>query len=308
MKEQFNLPNFLIIGAAKCGTTSIHNYLGQHPEVFTSPTKEPHFFADFDPNKLAEHSFKYGHNKVQNSSDYYRLFNDSADYKIRMESSVSTLFYSKAMIKAKEMLGNPKVLIVLRNPIDRAYSNYMHHVRDENETLSFEDALNQENQRANESYWWGYQYKKVGLYFEQVEMALKTFGLENVMVVLFEDFLNSKAEVLCDLCNFIKIDENFQFDTSSIGNKTGVPKHKWKSSLFKTIANNNSILKKVYRLLLPSEKRVQLHNSLKNNLHNKNLVKPELILETRIELANFFKPDVINLQNLINKDLSHWLK
>ena len=129
------LPNFLIIGAAKSGTTSLHEELSKHPEIFMCNPKEPHFLANLPDNTIGGN---YGYPRVDEAG-YYSLFQKVKNEKIIGESSVSILFYKNAIKKAKSLLGqNIKIVVVLRNPVDRAFSNYMMHVRDGFENKTFD--------------------------------------------------------------------------------------------------------------------------------------------------------------------------
>ena len=148
------LPNFLIVGAAKCGTSSMHNYLNQHPEVFMPSynkygmkVKEPRFLIkDLVQNRL--------HNGIWDFEEYKSLFSDVMGEKAIGESTVLYLYYYQhAIKKIKENLGKDvRIIIMLRSPVDRAYSAFQHVSRGFQESNSFEESLDIEtaNQKAND--------------------------------------------------------------------------------------------------------------------------------------------------------------
>ncbi len=207
------LPNFLIIGAAKSGTTSLHEELSKHPEIFMCNPKEPHFLADLPDDTIGGN---YGYPRVDQAG-YYALFENVKEEKVIGESSVSTLFYKNAIKKAKSLLGEDiKIVVVLRNPVDRAFSDYMMHVRDGFEDKTFEEALELEDVRKKENYWWGYFLKEAGLYSEQVSNVYASYDPKQVKVILFEDLIENREATLKEICGFLEVDTGFDFQKACI--------------------------------------------------------------------------------------------
>ncbi len=158
-------PNLFIVGAAKAGTTSFHYALDQHPEVFMSRKKEPGYFV------WPEEELQFINNGtlitqprflVNHLDDYLKLFEEGIDKKIRGESSTTYLFfYEKCIANLRRIHPDParvNIVITLRNPVDRAFSQYMHKVRDGAESLSFEEALDKEAWRKENNWHFDYQY------------------------------------------------------------------------------------------------------------------------------------------------------
>ena len=141
------LPNVLIAGAAKSGTTAMYFYLQNHPDIFFSRLKEPCFFSaqvfEFPGNGIGDEQKKI----TQTLTEYELLFRDAGNQKIIADASQDTLYYPETIPNIHKYLGDPAILIMLRNPIDRAFSAYGHLVRDNRERLSFEDSLQKEEQR-----------------------------------------------------------------------------------------------------------------------------------------------------------------
>lgn len=300
------LPNFLIIGAAKSGTTSLHEELSKHPEIFMCNPKEPHFLANLPDNTIGGN---YGYPRVDEAG-YYSLFQKVKNEKIIGESSVSILFYKNAIKKAKSLLGqNIKIVVVLRNPVDRAFSNYMMHVRDGFENKTFEEALELEEERKKENYWWGYFLKEAGLYGEQLANVLSFYDSSQVKVFLFEDLIKNRETTLKEICEFLEVSSDFDFQKPIKSNTSGRPDPKSKSiRFFNSIFMGENILKKIFRYILPKSIRQSIFDSAKKQLFDANLKKEKMNPETRKSLIAYFKSDIQKLEKLIDRDLSHWLK
>ena len=216
------LPNFLIVGAAKSGTSSLHNYLNQHTEVFMpsynkegKKVKEPRFLI----KDLVE---KRIHNGVWTWEEYQTLFEDVKDVKAIGESTVLYLYYYDHAIKnIKLRLGDTvKIIIMLRNPVDRAYSAFQHVSRGFQEQHFFEKALEIEDERLEKDNTITpmVMYKNMGLYYEMVKAYLEAF--ENVHIILYEDFRDKTDEVLQGVYQFLELDVN-QIVDSSIRHNVG---------------------------------------------------------------------------------------
>ena len=182
------LPNFLIVGAAKSGTSSLHNYLNQHPEVFMPSynkegmkVKEPRFLI----KDLVQHRL---HNGVWSWEEYKSLFNEVKNEISIGESTVLYLYYYEhAIDNIKKYLGeNVKIIIMLRNPTDRAYSAFQHVSRGFKEQNSFEEALKIEEGRMDKepSLTPMVMYKEMGLYHDMVRAYKENF--KNVHIIFYE--------------------------------------------------------------------------------------------------------------------------
>lgn len=303
-----NYPNFFIVGAAKSGTTSLFHYLKQHPEIFLPNTKENFFFAELRKNTFTGVGNFYGDNIVEKWDDYLKLFRGIKSEIAIGEACVGYLyFYEKTIKNMKKYLSYfPKIIILLRNPVERAFSNYSHHVRDGIENLSFEKVINRQiiEQRADQNYWWGFDYIKVGLYYSQVKAYVSTFGKENVRIYLHEDLNEAPTQVLKDIFKFLKVDESFNPDTKTKYNISGIPKSK---KLQDFLLGHDSSFKKLVRpiafKLIGKEKTEKIVNSF----WNKNLKRLNIDPEIKCKLSELYREDILKLQNLINRDLSSWL-
>ena len=198
-------PSFFIVGAARSGTTSLWQYLKNHPEVFMPEEellKEPSFFSE-DCGKRFD------------LSGYLSIFKKTLkNHKQVGEASVAYLTDPESSQRIYDFNPSAKIIIMLRNPAHRAYSLYSWMVQDGYEyASSFEKALQMEKNRVQETksnwykpnYYWGYLYFRSGLYHDQVERYLRLFR-ENVLIIKFEDFVNDIASYYREICSFLQIE------------------------------------------------------------------------------------------------------
>ena len=298
------LPNFLIVGAAKSGTSSLHNYLNQHPEVFMPSynsegmkVKEPRFLI----KDLVKHRL---HNGVWTWEEYKSLFNDVIDEKAIGESTVLYLYYYKDAIKnIKEKLGNDvKIIIMLRNPTDRAYSAFQHVSRGFKEQNSFEESLEMEDGRLERE---GnltpmVMYKDMGLYHEMVKSYQENFS--NVHVIIYDDFRDNTENEIKKTYQFLGISDNTNIDYVTRHNVGG---KRWKNDKVKHLFMKENPIKSVIKRIIPRRLRKGLRNNLVTASTNKVLLMKD---QTRIMLNDFFREDVRKLSDLLNRDLTHWTK
>ena len=184
------LPNFLIIGAAKGGTTSIAEYLKQHPQIYISPIKEPFFFS-LEGQKPSfcgpgdQHAFSLA---VTDIADYRQLFEGVKNEVAIGEASTTYLYTSHSAEKIYQYIPQVKLIAVLRNPVERAYASYLHLVRDGYETImDFSEALNQEQQRIHDNWMLLWHYKQVGFYYSQLKHYFNRFNPQQIKVYLYDD-------------------------------------------------------------------------------------------------------------------------
>lgn len=288
-------PDFLIVGAAKSGTTSLFHYLNNHPKIYIPYIKECRFFSQLPTNFKGLGAEFFVNSGIRDKNDYFGLFENYED-KVCGDISNDYLYYYDASISnIKRYLGKDvKIIIILRNPIDRAYSNYMHHVRDGWEDCSFEEALIKESWRIKHNWAWPYHYVKVGMYFNQVKAYLENFN--NVKVFLFEDL--KKELFYKELFNFIGVDY-IKIETNKVYNFSGIPKIKFIQNLIRT----DNFLKKIIKSLISSSSK----DKLLYHIQRINLRKIEMKEETREYLKEIYKDDVYKLSDLIKRDLSFWI-
>ena len=292
------LPNFLIIGASKCGTTALYYYLKQHPEISFSDLKEPKYFSSvnesFPHNGIGDRSVdRYA---IKSLTEYKALFADIDNKRVGEASPDTLYFFDKTASHIKETLGDVPIIVMLRNPVKRAFSAFMYLKRDSREKLNFRDGLLAENKRLKDNWDFIWGYKKCGLYYNQVKSFTDNFS--NVKVVLQEDLKNDTSATLEDIYSFLEVDEKFKTDVSIKHNESGTP-----NNIFsKFLLSRNNIFSTVIRELM---KRFIPRNLLEK-VASKSLERMSILEKDEIALKPYFFNDICKLEKLINKDLSSW--
>lgn len=294
------LPNFLIVGASKSGTSSIYHYLKQHPDIFLSNIqKEGRYFSQMSGNYNGPGDKHLDNSITRNLEDYILLFNGFTHQKAIGDISPEYLYlYEKSIPLIKQTLNEDvKIIIILRSPVDRAFSSFNHYKRDKREQLTFEEALEKEDERRTKNWIWAWQYKNSGLYYRQVKAYLDNF--KNVKVLLFEDFNDDPKKTLQEICKFIEVAPDFEFDTSYKYNVSGDPK----SAVLYKLETSRGLVNFVKRFV-PKKLIVKIKNNWSGE---KQMIKAAMDSDTRKNLIEFFREDILKLQNLIQKDLTRWL-
>lgn len=297
-----NLPNFLIAGAAKCGTSSLHNYLAQHPEIFMSKVKEPRFFSSYGQPSLGgpkddEVEAWY----VKDYEKYKALFDNVNGEKMIGESSADTLYFHENTIPLiKERLGDPKIVIILRDPVKRLFSAYQHMRRDERESLELKDALKEEDKRIAENWELIYHYTTASKYSEPLEAFMNNFS--TLKVVINEELLSDPQKVLKEVFEFLEVDPNQDIETGIKYNQSGIPKFKFIHNLLFKGDGIRKYISPIARTFMNHEQRKKLSHKIQGANLSKLTMDPAL----KPELNKIFQSDVAKLESLINKDLSNW--
>lgn len=288
------VPDFFIIGAAKAGTTALYDYLKQHPDVFLPEEKEPHFF-DHNEN-------------FQKGIDWYNksFFSNSAGYTATGEASPSYIRNFQKVIPRIESLYPksvlPKFIIILRDPVQRAWSHYLHRKRFHVEEKSFENALASEKERlkAEPDDWVGYY--KDGLYGHQISKWFKAFPREHFFVLLNDDLKNDHMSCLAQICEFLGVDvENFCPD-QLVSNPASKPRF---PSLMKILAKENMV-KKLTRIFVKNTKSKERIIKTVTRLNLRPAPKEAMPKNIETALRERFLTDIELLENLIDRDLSAW--
>ena len=300
------LPNFLIVGAAKSGTTSLYHYLKEHPEIYmSSKIKETSFFVE--PKSILGIGFKdfIKEKGILNFDDYKELYQEvilSKHIAIGEACPSYLTFYKESIPNIIKHLRKPKIIIILRNPIRRAFSHYLRHVRGGTEQLSFEKALENQRKRKEQGWWWGYQFTYIGFYYQQVKAYLNNF--EQVRIYLYDDLKKDTLGLVKNIYDFLGVDISFTPDTSIKYNASGIHKNKF---IHKFLTKPNMLINTVkpfVKILISKEKRYKIIEKI----NNKNLQKPQMKPETKEFLKNLYRKDILKLQDLIKRDLNSWLE
>jgi len=219
------MPNFLLMGAAKAGTTALYQYLKQHPQIYMSPVKEPHFFAYEGRKPNTQGPGDTANDSIITLKEYLALFESVRNERAIGEASTMYLYLPQACERIRYYLPDARLIAILRHPAERAYSAFIHLVREGRETLTnFSQALQSEEERIRQN--WGplWHLTRCGFYYEQVKRYFDTFPREQIKIYLYDDFKARPTQVVQDIFRFLKVDDSFQPDMSVRVNISGIPK------------------------------------------------------------------------------------
>lgn len=302
-------PNFLVIGAAKSGTTSLYHYLKQHPQIYMSPVKEPEFFAfcseqvdesSHDQFFLASIFRRFTAKPATNLNDYLNLFKGVKDEKAIGEASTHYLCNPQAPARIHQFIAHAKLIAILRNPIDRAYSDFlMLQHRHDDPTNDFLKSIDLENLGDYSPPWASSRYLNYGFYDTQLERFFKYFPASHLRVFLFEDLRNPIA-LLQEIFRFLEVDDTFQPQVAVRYNTAmNIPRNPLGRLIIKaTPASVRHVLK--YVLPPPVFRWYMAH---RQGHFNETQCPPE----AREELRPIFRDHILRLQDMIQRDLAHWL-
>ncbi len=309
------LPTFLVVGAVKAGTTSLHEYLMQHPDIYMSPVKETNFFSDADMDfdhfnvdyrQDVSHdlekffsgsmSGKIHIAHIRSWDHYKELFRNVTSEKAIGEVSNSYLYCPLTASAIRERLPDAQIVMVLRNPVDRLFSQYVMNLK--LGKIIERDLLKEiANDRQKEHKGWGvsHLYVEVGMYAEQVKRYMEIFPSEQIKVILFDDFKKDSKGVMTDLFKFLGVEET-EIDTEKRYNEAGMPRF-GKLNYWMTQLGIYGIVKRLF----PDE----LKQRLKAVIYTRKGV-PRITKEERKYLEDLYREDIEKLSKLIDRDLSHW--
>ena len=308
------MPNFLIIGAQKSGTTSLYEYLKQHPQIYMSPLKEPRFFAfeGSKPDYVGPGDHALYRDVVSDLESYQALFGGASEEKAIGEASVVYLYLSSAPERIQHYIPQVKLIAVLRNPIERAYSAFLHLTRDRKEPLGdFARALQAEDERIRDN--WGpiWHYKQVGFYYAQLKRYFDRFEREQIRVYLHEELRDDPIRVLKDIHEFLGVDTTFVADVQRKHNVSSAPADQRWYALYTFLLGQNPV-KSIVRPFLPRGVRrrffAEVYNRVTTSREDQTPAKAPLPAEARQQLMKTYRDDILRLQGLIGRDLSNWLQ
>ncbi|MGH7553532.1 MAG: sulfotransferase [Longimicrobiales bacterium] len=295
------VPNFLIIGAVRSGTSSLYQYVRQHPEVFVSKVKEPTFFrfVDADLPSGVPGADWLQENAVTTRREYEALFTTAAGARAIGEGSATYLSDPEVPARIQATIPGVRLVAILRDPAERAYANYRGLRRDGiDRTPTFEDALRDEERGKRDS-WPLAGLVRVGFYHKWLSGYYALFPREQVRVYLFEDLVSNASALMRDLFAFLDVDPRFVPDVSRRYGATGDVRN----PLLRALWTRSMGVRRLLRPFLP----VRWRNTAFHWV-TRDVVKTPMAPATRARLIEVFRADIIALQDLIDRDLSAWLR
>ncbi len=281
-------PNFIIIGAGKCGTTSLYNYLHQHPQIYLCPQKETYFFV---PEHIRSKFKPWG--AITNFDDYANLFKDASKDSVVGEISTTYYRYADSAKQIYLTLPQVKIIAILRDPASRAFSDYQMHFRKGNEKEEFDTLISPEN-----------RFIKPGFYYSELIPYFELFPREQIKIFLFTDLVKNSTTFIRDLFEFIEVNPQFTPDTKTKGREGGLPKNQ----TLNTILTKPNPLRKFTASVLSLFIPLSLRQKIRTNLVKQNIQAAKLSPELRQRLIEIYRYDILKLQELIDRDLSAWFQ
>jgi hypothetical protein len=315
--EGGRLPNYFIVGTGKAGTTSLHAYLSQHPQIYMSPVKEPCYFAaEIRGQNLSEpvrrHVGKQSFHlaDVVNDGlpvkplgwlagdwdDYLRLFQGVRDETAIGEASAAYLWSETAAAAIRSRIPEAKIVMILRDPAERAFSHYLHQLAVGLTRSTFREHIKKCEHVSHEELSIWYPFLEIGLYSQQVKRYLDLFPHENVRIYWYEEVWPQQGRLLADLFAFLDVDATFCPDTTRKSHKRRAPR----------IPRAHHFFKK-HRLWYPL--KALIPGSLQPHVQKLLFRSDSLTMEAgdRQYLVDYYRKDIGKLESLLGRDLSGWL-
>jgi hypothetical protein len=285
-------PNFFIVGAAKAGTTSLYAGLRQHPEVFMSYPKEPHHFTQVNP----PHQLRWHFEGYTDRHRYLRLFEGSEGFKAIGEASTSYLWHPQVAKRIRKQVPDAKILISLRDPVERAYSHYLMHVREGIQSLSFYDALTEDMKRTDQAWAISHFYVGKGCYATQVRRYLEVFGRDRVKIVLFDDLKRDPGAKLLEVVKFLGLDPApvAGIDAARVRNPYRAPRGRWAEFLA-----GNRLSRMLGETIVPR----RLGSFIYEHFLLKRAEKPPMDSRARDLLLDVYEPEIDELERLMGRKM-----
>ena len=284
-------PNFFIVGTVKGGTTSLWEYLKINPGIFMSDVKEPKYFSPLWTQIASV--------QIKDRKKYLALFENSEDSIAIGEASPNYLSDPESAKLIHEQIPHAKIIISLRNPIERLYSHFFKDLRRRHFQGTFHEYLQKGIKKESKNIYCNIAID-MGIYTDKIKRFLDVFGQNQVKILIFEEWIKNVNETIQDLLNFLEVDYQITNDfDNSIKNKYYETKIAG-GTLGKKILDNGGSMKVVQKII-PKSGRLWLKHKLVEK--DTNASKPKMELGDRAFLKNYYKDDVKNLENLLGRRL-----
>jgi hypothetical protein len=297
MNNDFRI-DFVCVGAAKSGTTALHRFLRAHPQVYMPLKKEIHHFAD-DLLKADDYWLQ--------PEAFWPLYKQAKTGQILGETSVFYMISENAALNIYAHNPDTKIIIMLRNPAEAAYSLYSQLVFNGEENIrDFREALKAEKERKAGNNLpvtriiKKHFYTETFKYTQQVKRFLDVFPPEQVYIILFDDFKNKLPETLENLYDFLNIDKDFKPELKQHNANKSVRNRKLQK------LSDKFSYKILARFLSPDT--TEAFREFMLQINSKQQARKPLPPDVKQELRDIFKPDILALENLIKTDLSCWYR
>lgn len=295
------MPTFIVIGAARSGTTALYSYLRQHPDVFMCRSKEPNFFA-FEGQALDYRGpgAEFVNNSVATLEAYQALFEDAPEGAAIGEASPLYLYSPQAPSRIHARLPHARLIAILRNPIEQAYSHFLYARKEMIEShTDFLRALDAQGERRAAHWQPLFQYIEFARYNVQLRRYFEHFSRDQIKLFLYEDFDADSLGVTQEVFRFIGVRDTFAPDVRYRANQGGIPR----SALLQSVIMRPNVASRFIGALLPQEAR----RRIRDTISRANVKRDEMPAAVRARLREELRGDILDLEQLIGRDLSSWL-
>jgi len=280
-------PNFFILGS-KAGSTSLYEYLKDIPGIYMSPVKEPGYFR---PALLPPNAPK--RKRIQNKNEYLKLFEDVKNEKVVGEATPGYLNFPEVAKWIHKIVPTAKILISLRDPVERLFSSYLMQHRSGHFKLSISEDLENIFKKTEKTDWSRF-WVDTGLYFEKVQTYFDIFGSKQVKIIIFEEWVKKPQNTIQEILDFLEIDYKISDFEPEVHNPFKVPR----GSIAKYIFRNRRI-KQIARKTLSSKQR----SSLAKKILLSKKGKPKMDEKSISMLTKYYEDDVHKLENFLGRKL-----
>jgi len=310
-------PNFFLVGAGKAGTTSLFHYLDQHPDIYMSPVKEPSYFSlesrpeNMDPAyralghelEMRTRNFLHGPMQeklaggiVRESDDYMRLFLNAHNESAVGEASVGYLWSRTAAAGIANRFPEARILMVLRSPAERAFSQYLHNMSDGFISDSFRDYVQASVGRPSRGLGVHEPFLEMGLYAGQVQRYFDRFPRERIGIWLYEDTKTRPQEFLREVMQFLGVNSSFRPDTTKRYNEPRVARFGKAKRMLRRMG-----VWQMAASIAPDRVR----HAVRKAAHRP---ASELTMsaEDRALMIDYYRDDICRLEKMLGRDLTAW--
>ncbi len=275
-------PNFFIVGAPRSGTTSLYEYLRRVPGVYMSPVKEPNYFAPGFYRRYREKPILDFGKYFGNQEKYLELFEPVKDEVAVGEASASYLSDPEVPGRIKEAVPEARIIMILRDPVERAYSHYLQNVNNGWQRLPFEEAARLD------------LYLEPSLYAKQVQKYLDAFGSDHVRVLIFEEFIQEPGKTVSELLKFLGVNAGASTLVGEAHNFFTTPRWPFTGRIIRSRLGRLAM-----RVLIPSQAR----RIIRQQVVGRKASKPPMPEKTRRFLEEVFRSDVERLEQILGRSL-----